>query len=121
MLYELTTPRDACCIFTKNHAMEVLRSDGFLNRTDKCILYILKGDTVFNGVTWILEAVNKWARQKLVRMETLTVWTSLDGSVHLKFLKVEYGFLTPVLGDVDGGLQLPLPSNRACNIFILPF
>ncbi|XP_060586164.1 uncharacterized protein LOC132741914 [Ruditapes philippinarum] len=65
MLYDLTALRDTCCSFIDNHALEVLKSDSFMNLNEKCLLYILKGDTLYADETKILEAVDKWARKKI--------------------------------------------------------
>ncbi|XP_060586172.1 uncharacterized protein LOC132741919 [Ruditapes philippinarum] len=65
MLYDLTALRDTCCSFIDNHTLEVLESESFMNLNEKCLLYILKGDTLYADETKILEAVDKWARKKI--------------------------------------------------------
>ncbi|XP_045193708.2 BTB/POZ domain-containing protein 1-like [Mercenaria mercenaria] len=62
--YKLGSLKDACCSFIDNHAEEVLQSEGIMNLSDDCLLYILKGDTLYAKEEDILEAAEKWSKNK---------------------------------------------------------
>lgn len=66
MQYDLADLKYFCCFFIDNHAEEVLKSDGFMNLPADCLLYILKGDTLYADETLILEASEKWATKKAI-------------------------------------------------------
>ncbi|XP_053394972.1 uncharacterized protein LOC123524307 [Mercenaria mercenaria] len=65
MFYELTTLRDACCTFIDRNANKVLNSEGFLELSDECLTYILKGDTFYTGEDNIFIKAEKWSKTKL--------------------------------------------------------
>ncbi|XP_053401193.1 uncharacterized protein LOC128557616 [Mercenaria mercenaria] len=64
MFYKLTSLKDACCSIIDNHADQVLQSEGFMNLSDACLLYILKGDTLYAKEEDILETTEKWSKNK---------------------------------------------------------
>ncbi|XP_045194654.2 BTB/POZ domain-containing protein 1-like [Mercenaria mercenaria] len=66
MLYELTGLKNVCCSFIDSHAQQVLKSNGFLNLSENCLLYLLKGDTFFAKEEEILEAADKWSRKRVL-------------------------------------------------------
>ncbi|XP_060557022.1 BTB/POZ domain-containing protein 3-like [Ruditapes philippinarum] len=63
--YNLYGLRDACCSFIDSHAQDVIQTESFMNISEDCLLYILKGDTLYVEEEYILEAVESWARRKL--------------------------------------------------------
>ncbi|XP_060556268.1 uncharacterized protein LOC132716941 [Ruditapes philippinarum] len=65
MFYNLDGLRDACCSFIDSHAQDVIQTESFMNISEDCLLYILKGDTLYVEEAYILEAVESWARKQL--------------------------------------------------------
>ncbi|XP_053401194.1 BTB/POZ domain-containing protein 6-B-like [Mercenaria mercenaria] len=67
MFYNLTSLKTSCCSFIDSNAEQVLKSDCFLDLSAECLLYILKGDTLFAKEEVILEAAERWSRKKLLQ------------------------------------------------------
>lgn len=88
MFYNLHSLRDACCSFIDNHTTEVIQTEAFMNISADCLLYILKGDTLYGREEDILEAVEKWARHKLEGKEM-----NVNGKEVRKYLGESFYFL----------------------------
>ncbi|XP_060573661.1 uncharacterized protein LOC132731489 [Ruditapes philippinarum] len=73
MFYNLYGLRDACCSFIDSHAQDVIQTESFMNISEDCLLYILKGDTLYVEEEYILEAVESWARRKLEEKDVAAV------------------------------------------------
>ncbi|XP_053391415.1 uncharacterized protein LOC128554193 [Mercenaria mercenaria] len=63
--YEVTTLRDACCTFTDENAEEILSSKEFLELSEDCLTYILKGDTFYADENGIFIKAEEWSKRKL--------------------------------------------------------
>ncbi|XP_045157028.2 uncharacterized protein LOC123523411 [Mercenaria mercenaria] len=63
--YDVTILRDACCYFIDNNADEILQSDDFLELSNECLTYILKGDTFYADEEDICIKTEEWSMRKL--------------------------------------------------------
>ncbi|XP_053391417.1 BTB/POZ domain-containing protein 2-like [Mercenaria mercenaria] len=65
MFYKVTTLRDACCTIIDRNADEILKSEGFLELTEECLTYILKGDTFYADEDNIFIKSEEWSKRKI--------------------------------------------------------
>ncbi|XP_045193670.2 uncharacterized protein LOC123549559 [Mercenaria mercenaria] len=64
--YQISSLKDTCCSFIDDHAQQVLKSEGFLNLSEECLLFILKGDTFYAREEEILETAEKWSKRRVL-------------------------------------------------------
>lgn len=68
LFYEIPELRDAACRVIDEHAEHALNSDSFLQVSDECLTYILKGDTLNTDETRILERAILWSKTKCQKL-----------------------------------------------------
>ncbi|XP_053395927.1 uncharacterized protein LOC123547760 [Mercenaria mercenaria] len=66
--YEVTSLRDACCTFIDENAEEILSSKEFIELSEDCLTYILKGDTFYADEYGIFIRAEEWSKRKLEEM-----------------------------------------------------
>ncbi|XP_053401205.1 uncharacterized protein LOC123549560 [Mercenaria mercenaria] len=66
MLFQISSLKGTCCSFIDDHAQQVLKSEGFLNLSEECLLLILRGDTFYAEEQEILETAEKWSKRRLL-------------------------------------------------------
>ncbi|XP_045179855.2 BTB/POZ domain-containing protein 6-B-like [Mercenaria mercenaria] len=64
LLYNVNELRDAACVCIDDNAKQVLDSEGFLQISNTCLTYILKGDTFFEDETYIFNKAIEWAERQ---------------------------------------------------------
>ncbi|GAA6091116.1 BTB/POZ domain-containing protein 9 isoform X1 [Tachysurus ichikawai] len=62
-LYHLSSLAEACCSFMDRHAVEVLKSDGFLALSKSALLTVVQRDSFASSEREIFQALCRWCKQ----------------------------------------------------------
>lgn len=67
LLYDVTKLRDHACDIIDKNAREALESEDFLEISQGCLMYILKGDTFYAEETFIFQRAMEWGKAECHR------------------------------------------------------
>lgn len=95
LFYEDKALLQAACNFIDDNALDVLKSDGFLELSEKSLAFVLKGDTFFAKETEIFQRSVEWAKRRCVQNELVASGLNIR----------------KVLGDAFYYLRLPIMST----------